>query len=148
MLLDKDLLVAVGGDGTTLNCASFIDDTIPLLGINSDPSTESSRPACRENNNRGSAHRRSTGKLCAASSLNAANILPQVIHGDYPEPTPRTRIQCIVQSTNKETRLPPALNDILLAHSSPAAVSRMQVSLAKGNVKPSFHMTKEDEGSK
>jgi hypothetical protein len=31
------LIVAVGGDGTILNTSSFLDDTIPLLGINSDP---------------------------------------------------------------------------------------------------------------
>jgi NAD kinase len=29
--------VAVGGDGTILNCASFLGSDIPLLGINSDP---------------------------------------------------------------------------------------------------------------
>ena len=35
--MDKDLIVAVGGDGTILNTSSSLDDTIPLLGINSDP---------------------------------------------------------------------------------------------------------------
>merc|ERR1719453_732725 len=66
---------------------------------------------------------------------------------DYPPPIQRTRIQCLVRSTYKETRLPPALNDILLAHPSPAAVSRMQVSKLKGNVIPSFQMTENNEGS-
>ena len=37
IIQDKDLIVAVGGDGTILNTSSFLDDTIPLLGINSDP---------------------------------------------------------------------------------------------------------------
>ena len=37
-LADIDLLVSVGGDGTTLSAAHFLDHgTIPLLGINSDP---------------------------------------------------------------------------------------------------------------
>ena len=31
-LLDKDLVIAVGGDGTVLNSASFLSDKIPLLG--------------------------------------------------------------------------------------------------------------------
>lgn len=37
IIQDKDLLIAVGGDGTILNTASFLDDTIPVLGVNSDP---------------------------------------------------------------------------------------------------------------
>jgi NAD+ kinase len=37
IIQDKDLLIAVGGDGTILNTASFLDDSIPVLGINSDP---------------------------------------------------------------------------------------------------------------
>lgn len=37
-LADVDLVVAVGGDGTVLSSAHFLDHgTIPLLGINSDP---------------------------------------------------------------------------------------------------------------
>ncbi len=37
-LADIDLMVAVGGDGTALSAAHFLDHgTIPLLGINSDP---------------------------------------------------------------------------------------------------------------
>lgn len=37
-LQDVDLVVAVGGDGTVLSSAHFLDHgTIPLLGINSDP---------------------------------------------------------------------------------------------------------------
>jgi hypothetical protein len=45
-LADIDLMVAVGGDGTVLSAAHFLDHgTIPLLGINSDPnvSTEDRR---------------------------------------------------------------------------------------------------------
>ena len=40
-LADIDLLIAVGGDGTVLSSAHFLDHgTIPPLGINSDPITE------------------------------------------------------------------------------------------------------------
>ncbi len=31
-LLDKDIVIAVGGDGTVLNSASFLNDKIPILG--------------------------------------------------------------------------------------------------------------------
>lgn len=34
---DRDLVISVGGDGTVLNVASYLDDSIPVLGINSDP---------------------------------------------------------------------------------------------------------------
>jgi len=47
-LADVDLLVAVGGDGTVLSSAHFLDHgTIPLLGINSDPNvSEENRKRC------------------------------------------------------------------------------------------------------
>ena len=32
-LADKDLVIAVGGDGTVLNSASFLNSKIPILGI-------------------------------------------------------------------------------------------------------------------
>ena len=53
-------------------------------------------------------------------------------------PALRTRIQCLVRSTHAETRLPPALNDILLAHPIPAVVSRFRLSRCRGIVTPSF----------
>ena len=37
-LADADLIVSVGGDGTVLSAAHFLDHgTIPMLGVNSDP---------------------------------------------------------------------------------------------------------------
>ena len=38
-LYDKDLVVAIGGDGTVLSAGHFLDNGgIPLVGVNSDPS--------------------------------------------------------------------------------------------------------------
>lgn len=34
---DVDLVVAVGGDGTLLRASHFLDDSVPILGVNSDP---------------------------------------------------------------------------------------------------------------
>lgn len=50
----------------------------------------------------------------------------------------RARIQCLVRSTNTETRLPPALNDILIAHPIPAAVSRFRLAFCRGNATLSY----------
>ena len=39
-LADVDLVISVGGDGTLLSSAHFLDHgTIPMLGVNSDPIT-------------------------------------------------------------------------------------------------------------
>lgn len=32
-----DLVVTIGGDGTLLQASHFMDDSIPVLGVNSDP---------------------------------------------------------------------------------------------------------------
>lgn len=123
LLWEKDLVVCVGGDGTMLSTACFMDDSIPLLGINSDPTQPNELSVTNAKD-----ERRSRGALCAASSYNADDILSRVISGDM-EPRERTRLQCIVKSTYTETRLPPALNDILVAHPIPAAVSRFRLTL-------------------
>ncbi len=66
-----------------------------------------------------------------------ASELPKFLSGEV-TPALRTRIQCLVRSTYAETRLPPALNDILLAHPIPAVVSRFRLSRCRGIVTPSF----------
>ena len=34
---DVDLVITVGGDGTLLEASHFLDSSIPVLGVNSDP---------------------------------------------------------------------------------------------------------------
>jgi NAD+ kinase len=132
IIQDKDLVIAVGGDGTVLNVSSFIDDSIPVLGINSDPTRPEERGVTNVKD-----ERRSRGALCAISANNFQEYLPRILYGDL-TPGVRTRIQCLVRSAYTETRLPPALNDILVAHPIPAAVSRFRLALCHGNVAPSY----------
>ncbi len=121
-LANVDLVLAVGGDGTVLSAAHFLDHgTIPLLGINSDPIKEEDRDTKKTTD-----ERRSHGALCACTADNMAEELEKVFHGDG-KLTERTRIQCIVKSTFSETKLVPALNDMLIANPSPAAVSRFRM---------------------
>lgn len=122
-LADTDLVIAVGGDGTVLSTSCFLDNTIPILGVNSDPTLPEEEGVAKPKD-----ERRSRGALCATSANNVMEMLPRVVLGDM-VPGSRTRIQCIVKSTYTETRLPPALNDVLVAHPSPAAVSRFRLSL-------------------
>lgn len=123
-LADVDLMVAVGGDGTVLSAAHFLDHgTIPLLGINSDPNVSSEdRIVIKKNTD----ERRSHGALCMCTALDMEEQLAAVVYGGGHVQS-RTRLRCKVKSTFSETRLVPALNDLLLANPSPAAVSRFRM---------------------
>jgi len=44
---DVDLVVTIGGDGTLLQASHFIDDKIPVLGVNSDPTRIDEVYTCR-----------------------------------------------------------------------------------------------------
>lgn len=59
----------------------------------------------------------------------AANMEEGLAHILYGEGKlqKRTRIRCKVKSTFSETRLVPALNDLLISNPSPAAVSRFRM---------------------
>ena len=61
--------------------------------------------------------------------------IPQILFGGGKLST-RARIQCIVKSTFSETHLVPALNDILIANPSPAAVSRFRMGWLKEVIEP------------
>ena len=122
-LANVDLVLAVGGDGTVLSAAHFLDHgTIPLMGINSDPNIQESDRDTKKKAD----ERRSHGALCACTADNMAEEIAKVLHGEGVIKE-RTRIQCVVKSTFSETKLVPALNDILIANPSPAAVSRFRM---------------------
>lgn len=122
-LANVDLVVAVGGDGTVLSAAHFLDHgTIPLLGINSDPISEADRTTVKQKTD----ERRSHGALCMFTAQNMEEGMAKVLYGGG-KLSHRNRIQCIVKSTFAETKLVPALNDLLIANPSPAAVSRFRM---------------------
>jgi len=154
---NHDLVIAVGGDGTTLSASHFVRGNVPLLGVNSDPdesmphagdgsaAAASSQVSAGDDNplnlkSSGNAEnasttgeaaalaletdtRRSVGALCACTSRTMKSMLPGMLFRDV-LPKPRARIRLTVTSTYNETTLVPALNDVLVAHPSPAAMSR------------------------
>eukprot|EP00850_Spirogloea_muscicola_P020677 SM000223S07305 [mRNA] locus=s223:59029:71140:- [translate_table: standard] len=164
-----DLVVTIGGDGTLLEASHHICHWLPVLGVNSDPTSPTE---VEEMMNKFDA-RRSTGHLCAASKANMEQVRPQrllflskseadqhLVHGvtedllcllaacgkgrlDFcddiayglkqvmvdiiggrREPMAVARMQTVIEG---QGACPPALNDVLLAHPNPAAVSRFSM---------------------
>ena len=98
-MTDYDLILSVGGDGTLLEVARYAGD-LPILGVNSDPS-------------------RSTAFFCAADRSTIASCLDALLAGNLHQ-APLARLQIALN----DSLLPfYALNDILIAHSNPAAMA-------------------------
>ena len=127
---DADLVIALGGDGTTLACARATrgrDGTPPpILGINTDPATRDELRAMYLTGARVD-ERRSTGHLCAANRFDAEATLEAALEGRL-RPTRLARIKTTLNGRELEY----ALNDVLIAHPSPASVSRYSVRLPRG----------------
>ncbi|XP_073133987.1 probable NADH kinase [Henckelia pumila] len=128
VISDVDLVITVGGDGTLLQASHLMDDRIPVLGVNSDPT----RPEELEEFNEEFDATRSTGYLCASTANNFEQILDEIIENHY-EPSELARMAIRINSKLIPTS---ALNDVLLAHPCPAAVSRFSFRDGR-NKKPS-----------
>lgn len=96
---DYDLVVAVGGDGTVLDLSHRIGET-PLLAINSDPL-------------------KSVGYFCAGSAEDFPALLSRVADDGWKP----SRLMRFFVAINGQAWQWPILNDILVAHANPAAVT-------------------------
>ena len=94
-----DLVITVGGDGTVLDLSHKITDR-PLLGVNSDPE-------------------RSIGYFCAGTAEDFPDMLETTLEDRW-KPFELRRFSVRI---NDETVSVPALNDVLISHANPAAVS-------------------------
>ncbi|GAV60681.1 NAD_kinase domain-containing protein [Cephalotus follicularis] len=120
---DVDLVVTIGGDGTLLQASHFMDDSVPILGVNSDPTQVEE---VEEFSNEFDATR-STGYLCAATVSNFEQVLDNILEGQA-GPSELSRISL---SVNSKLLSSYALNDILIAHPCPAAVSRLSFKIKR-----------------
>jgi NAD+ kinase len=97
---DIDLLISVGGDGTFLDASQYLKK-IPILGVNSAMSS-------------------SVGHFCLANETNMGHVLDQIMQ-DKVKPIELIRLEAIL---NGKVLPQCALNEILVAHKSPAGTSR------------------------
>jgi len=112
------LVITVGGDGTLLATSHWVTGAA-LLGVNSAP-------------------RSSVGYLSLARRVGLARILARIAAGDL-LPQRVIRLEVVLQEGLEEglkegtggRLLPPALNDVLIAHEQPAATSRYQLRLGR-----------------
>nr|XP_018677406.1 PREDICTED: probable NADH kinase isoform X2 [Musa acuminata subsp. malaccensis] len=82
-----DLVITIGGDGTLLQASHFLDDSIPVLGVNSDPTQIKE---VNESSNDFDAAR-STGYLCAATAQNFEQVLDNILES-YMQPSEISRL--------------------------------------------------------
>ncbi|KAJ7546021.1 hypothetical protein O6H91_08G020400 [Diphasiastrum complanatum] len=122
---NADLIVTVGGDGTLLQASHYVDSSIPILGLNSDPTWKDEVEVQIEQFDA----TRSRGFLCLATAENFGEVLDEILE----DKRHSMELKRISVSSNGSQILPPALNDVLLAHPNPASVSRC-----------SFRVDKED----
>ncbi|CAL0310203.1 unnamed protein product [Lupinus luteus] len=122
---DVDLVITVGGDGTLLQASHFMDDKIPVLGVNSDPTQIDE---VEQFSNEFDATR-STGQLCAATVENFEQVLDSILEGQI-VPSNLTRV---ITSVNAQRLSTYALNDILVAHPCPASLSRFSLRIRKND---------------
>ena len=104
-----DLIVTAGGDGTFLEAARKIKDQA-IIGVNSAPSY-------------------SVGKLCIANVKNFEAIIRRVMDRDFQF----NLWQRLRLDLEKHVRPVDCVNDILVCHSNPAAMSRYYLQI--GNLK-------------
>jgi len=99
------LVVSVGGDGTFLQAARSVENT-PILGVNSDP-------------------RRSEAVFCAATTQTFAGLLHRALEGQLPE-LHLHRLLLVLNGRKLDYK---AINDVLIVHDDPAALSRYRLSI-------------------
>ncbi|MDH5676156.1 MAG: NAD(+)/NADH kinase [Myxococcales bacterium] len=101
-----DLVVTLGGDGTLLAASHMVPADCPVIAINSAPSD-------------------SVGHFCAATKEDLAERLAEALRGALPQ-TRLTRMQVSLDGQTVSTRV---LNDLLFAHTCPAATTRYAITV-------------------
>lgn len=107
-----DLVISVGGDGTVLDLSHKLADE-PILAINSDPSM-------------------SVGYFCAGDASEFGELFGRIQAGEL---TPISLFRFGVQIDGVRVGSP-ILNDILVAHENPAAVTSYVIAVGEADPEP------------
>ncbi len=102
---NKDLVIAVGGDGTVLEVSHYLKD-VPVLGYNSDPGT-------------------SVGFLCCCDMVDVKHVLEGL--DDYP----KTKLKRLEVSIDDKIIPELVLNDLRYCHQNPAATTSFKMNKKK-----------------
>ena len=94
-----ELVISVGGDGTVLELSHGLRQT-PILGINSDPEA-------------------SVGYFCAGGADHVEELIARTLDEQW-QPLKLRRFALTINETERTV---PALNDVLVCHANPAALS-------------------------
>ena len=107
-----DLVISVGGDGTVLDLSHKLTHQ-PMLAVNSNPG-------------------RSYGYFCAGTADDFAELLRRTLHAEW-EPTRLMRFDVRIDGVSQQV---PILNDILVCHQNPAAVSSYVLRVGEAEDEP------------
>jgi len=102
--LDPDIIIAVGGDGTFIEATRAIKNNPVIIGVNSDP-------------------RRSHGHYCKATRGNVLEALTAIVNGTVGV----TKLYRLKFSIDGKEYDFPAMNDLLIHHSSPAGMTSYSI---------------------
>lgn len=105
-----DLIITVGGDGTILEAARALSSRQKILGVNSDPNW-------------------SVGQFCCCHAGNFEAVLSAFLDG-------RTKICRLYKlklhlKDGKRSKAIECLNDVLICHANPGAMSRYELAIGK-----------------
>ena len=102
-----DLIITVGGDGTFLESARYLDKQV-IWGVNSDPSW-------------------SVGRFCSGNPRNFEIMLEKVLQGK----APIRKLNRLSLSFDDGTQQMNVLNDLLICHQNPGALSRYYLTVGR-----------------
>ncbi len=102
-----NLVITVGGDGTFLEAARNLEGQL-IWGVNSDPAW-------------------SVGRFCSGNADNFEVMLQKVLDGKF-KPKRFNRLSVSFSDGTQEMHV---LNDLLICHQSPAALSRYYIKIGK-----------------
>lgn len=107
LLVGVDLIITIGGDGTFLRISHEVEDSVPVLGVNSAPLT-------------------SFGHFCVTDKDGFSAVFQSILDGHF-QPVKLLRLRLSIDGKPVPE---PVLNEVLIAHKHPAGTTRYELTHA------------------